>query len=364
MLRTIFTMLWRAFPMLRTGVLATFNEGCCDQCCEFVCGMLRAAGCEHPTSGVFLPSSPSCCDYNATMLRPVFACNIQHQEPSPPPPRHKPNIKCLQHRNSTFATLKFNVYNIQHQGWHSFHSTQHPTSHVCDIETQHPQHRNSTSATSKINICNIKKIRSNFETFTWNTRNTARTWMQHIRNDCNMNDKRLHHECDQLQHAKNIIATPIYNCCNIKKAVATSPVRARGGCRSFPAHATMTADDKSSWLRLGTGCTTNGGWGGVTLVRRRGWGLGGRPLALVVGRGHGRRVSSPPVQLRPAVWRGSSSPEQGRRWARSLEPSSGMEGSALACAGLGDEGGEPTEWSSRITIMARGGGAGERPDHG
>jgi hypothetical protein len=106
--------------------------------------------------------------------------------------------------------------------------------------------------------------------FTWNTRNTARTWMQHIRNDCNMNDKRLHHECDQLQHAKNIIATPIYNCCNIKKAVATSPVRARGGCRSFPAHATMTADDKSSWLRLGTGCTTNGGWGGVTLVRRRG----------------------------------------------------------------------------------------------
>jgi hypothetical protein len=39
-----------------------------------------------------------------------------------------------------------------------------------------------------------------------------------------------------------------------------------------------------------------------------------------------------------------------------------MEGSALACAGLGDEGGEPMEWSSRITIMARGeGGGAPRP---
>jgi hypothetical protein len=49
MLRTTFVMLRRVFPMLRTIVLATFNEGCCDQCCEFVCGMLRAAGCA--TSG-------------------------------------------------------------------------------------------------------------------------------------------------------------------------------------------------------------------------------------------------------------------------------------------------------------------------
>jgi hypothetical protein len=38
-----------------------------------------------------------------------------------------------------------------------------------------------------------------------------------------------------------------------------------------------------------------------------------------------------------------------------------MEGSALACAGFGDEGGEPAEWSSRITIMARGGGQGSAP---
>jgi hypothetical protein len=34
---------------------------------------------------------------------------------------------------------------------------------------------------------------------------------------CNINEKRFHHEDEQLQHAKNIIATPIYNNCTIKK---------------------------------------------------------------------------------------------------------------------------------------------------
>jgi hypothetical protein len=97
-----------------------------------------------------------------------------------------------------------------------------PTSHVYNIETQHPQHlnlmfatqqhlqhRDSTSVASKINICNIEKFRPNFETFTWNTRNMSRARMQHDDNDCNMNDKRLHHEDGQLQHAKSIITTPI-----------------------------------------------------------------------------------------------------------------------------------------------------------
>jgi hypothetical protein len=151
---------------------------------------------QHPTSGVFLPSSPPCCDYIATMLRPIFACNIQHQEPSPPPPpRHKPNIKCLQHRNSTFATLKFNVYNIQHQGVILL-----PLDTTPNITCL--RHRNSTSATLKKYLQHQKSLDRILKTFTWNTRNTARTWMQHICNDCNMNVKRLHHECDQLQHAK------------------------------------------------------------------------------------------------------------------------------------------------------------------
>jgi hypothetical protein len=69
--------------------------------------------------------------------------------------------------------------------------------------------------------------------------------MQHARNDYSTNDKRLHHECDQLQHAKYIVATPKYNDSNVKKVVATSPVRARGGCRSFPTPATTMVDDRS-----------------------------------------------------------------------------------------------------------------------
>jgi hypothetical protein len=116
---------------------------CCEEffpCCEPVClqhstkdvaisvASLCVACCEqqgvqHSTSGVFLPSSPPCCDYIATMLRPVLACNIQHQEPSPPPSRHKANIKCLQHHNSTFATLKLMFTTSNIRGWYSFHST-------------------------------------------------------------------------------------------------------------------------------------------------------------------------------------------------------------------------------------------------
>jgi hypothetical protein len=39
----------------------------------------------------------------------------------------------------------------------------------------------------------------------------SRTQMQHVHNDCNMIDKQLQHEGERLQHAKNIVATPIYN---------------------------------------------------------------------------------------------------------------------------------------------------------
>jgi hypothetical protein len=74
------------------------------------------------------------CDHVATRI----ACNIQHQELSSPSPIDtNPNITCLQHRNSTSATLKFNVCNTQHQGPSS--STQH---HI--------------SAISKLNVCNIQ----------------------------------------------------------------------------------------------------------------------------------------------------------------------------------------------------------------
>jgi hypothetical protein len=127
-------------------------------------------------------------------------------------------------------------------------------------------------ATSKI-------FRFNFEPFTWNTRNMSRTWMQHVRNDCNMKDKQLHHEYNQLQHAKNIVATPIYTDCNIPKSGGwgrpslCAPVTAAG---APPAPATTMADDKFLWPRLGTGCATaDGGWGGVTLALEERLGTGG-----------------------------------------------------------------------------------------
>jgi hypothetical protein len=100
------------FYVLRTDVLATFNEGCCDQCCEFVCGMLRATG--RATSNIrslssLAPMLRLYCDHVATRV----ACNIQHQELSPLLLDTKPNIIRPQHRYSTSATLKINVCNTQ-----------------------------------------------------------------------------------------------------------------------------------------------------------------------------------------------------------------------------------------------------------
>jgi hypothetical protein len=92
---------------------------------------------QHPTSGVFLLSSP-CCDY--------IAC-------------------CVQHPTSGASS--------------PFSSTQHLTSHVCNIETQHLQHwkimfatpnntclqhRDSASAASEINGCDIQHQRPSPQT--------------------------------------------------------------------------------------------------------------------------------------------------------------------------------------------------------
>jgi hypothetical protein len=124
MLRKTFSMLRRAFPMLRTVVRATFNEGCCERVANVFRACCERGYVQHPTSGVFSSTSPTCCDHVATMLRPCcdhvatcVACNIQHQEPSLP----------------------------------SF-LTQHPTLHVCNIETQHPQHLLNHSETLRC-IC-------------------------------------------------------------------------------------------------------------------------------------------------------------------------------------------------------------------
>jgi hypothetical protein len=133
--------------------------------------MLREGCVQH--SNISRPSPslpPASCDYVATMLRPVLRATSNIRSPLPPP-RHKPNIACLQHRNSTSATLKFNVYNTQQ--------------HVSATSRLDPQHQKSMFTTSKI-------FRSNFETFAWDTCNMPRTRMQHVHNDCNINGKRLH----------------------------------------------------------------------------------------------------------------------------------------------------------------------------
>jgi hypothetical protein len=75
-------------------------------CCERVPSMLRTR--LRATSNIRRLSSPSptCCDYIAVMLLPVLRATSNIRSPSSP---------------SSFLT-------------------QHPTLHVCNIKTQHPQH--------------------------------------------------------------------------------------------------------------------------------------------------------------------------------------------------------------------------------
>jgi hypothetical protein len=103
-----------------------------QKCCERGCS-------QHPTSGVFLLSSPMlrpCCDYIAVMLRPVLRATSNIRSLFSLLLNTTPNTTCLQHRNATSATLKNNVCNTQ-------------TTHVCHIEIQHLQHRKLMIATSK-----------------------------------------------------------------------------------------------------------------------------------------------------------------------------------------------------------------------
>jgi hypothetical protein len=77
----------------------------CEQCCEQIASRLRATSKYQRTSSLLL----SCCDHVATMLR---ACC---------------NPCCVQHPTSGALLPSSSL-------------TQHPTLHVCNIKTQHPQH--------------------------------------------------------------------------------------------------------------------------------------------------------------------------------------------------------------------------------
>jgi hypothetical protein len=65
------------------------------------------------------------------------------------------------------------------------------------------------------------------------TRNMSRTRMHMCTTIYNMKEKQLHHEGEQLQHVKNIVATSVYNNCNIKKSPELEAHDRRGG-RSSP----------------------------------------------------------------------------------------------------------------------------------
>jgi hypothetical protein len=113
------------------------------------------------------------CGHVATRV----ACNIQHVEPLPP-----------------------------------FSSTQHPTPHVCNIETQRLQHwkimfatpnntclqlRDSASATSKMNVCNIlsiwKQIVATSGVNIHNTETSSSTFATSTQNTCNILMRHLKH---------------------------------------------------------------------------------------------------------------------------------------------------------------------------
>jgi hypothetical protein len=64
------------------------------------------------------------------MLRPMLHVTSDIRSLFSLPLDTTPNIKFLQHQNATSATLKINGYNIQ---YHGPSSTQHLTSHICNI---------------------------------------------------------------------------------------------------------------------------------------------------------------------------------------------------------------------------------------
>jgi hypothetical protein len=181
-------MLRRPFPLLRTVVLATFNEGCCEYmlwaCCERVA---NAVTCNIQHHESFFPPSP-CCDHVATILWPC--CDpwcLQHPTWGALLPLlldTKPNITCLQHWNWTSATLIITICNSL-------------------------QHQDSTSTTSKNLDLILKHLHGTLAACQDHRCNMCTT-------SCNINEKRLHHKDDRLQHVKNIITTSIYNNYNIK----------------------------------------------------------------------------------------------------------------------------------------------------
>jgi hypothetical protein len=138
-------------------------------CCENVANAV-AYNIQHQEFSSLIPMLRLYCFHVAIRV----ACNIQHQESSPPPPRHKLNITCLQHRNSTPATLKFNICDTQQ---HLFATS------ILSIYSI----KKLTFATRRINIRNIETSKSTLTTSTRNTCNILLKHTKHVKtHTCNM----------------------------------------------------------------------------------------------------------------------------------------------------------------------------------
>jgi hypothetical protein len=138
-------------------------------CCENVANAV-AYNIQHQEFSSLIPMLRLYCFHVAIRV----ACNIQHQESSPPPPRHKLNITCLQHRNSTPATLKFNICDTQQ---HLFATS------ILSIYSI----KKLTFATRRINIRNIETSKSTLTTSARNTCNILLKHTKHVKtHTCNM----------------------------------------------------------------------------------------------------------------------------------------------------------------------------------
>jgi hypothetical protein len=164
--------------MLLTVVLATFNERCCKRVANVFRACCERGYVQHPTSGIFLSPPP----HVATMLRPVLCATSNIR--SPPSP-------------SSFLT-------------------QHPTLHVCNIETQHPQHFLNHSETLRCICRNMLEQQMKHR-----KQNVATSSKQRLmlRATANIRSFLLLLTC--LQQRNSTSATLNFNVCNTQQHAST-----------------------------------------------------------------------------------------------------------------------------------------------
>jgi hypothetical protein len=146
----------------------------------------------------------ACCECVTKMLRTRLLATSNTSFPFPLP--HVATILlpccdpcCVQHPTSVTSS--------------PFSSTQHPTPHVCNIETQRLQHWKIMFATSN-NTClqhrdSVSATLKNLDLILKHSHETLAICQEHGCNMCimicNINEKQLYHEDDRLQHVKALL---------------------------------------------------------------------------------------------------------------------------------------------------------------